>query len=74
MSDDRAAWAVCADMRRRVETDRMPIAIARWLVRSELEAILSREGSDVARDLERAIQMLIDDAVARDRFARDGQP
>lgn len=43
--------------------ERMPVGIARRLVRNELERIEASAGVHVARDVERAIQALIDDAV-----------
>jgi len=57
-----------------VKVDLIPIGVARWLVRAELERITAEHGLNVGRDLERAIQALIDDAVARDRAARAEAP
>jgi hypothetical protein len=43
--------------------DKIPIGVARWLVTHELERIRDEAGPEVSRDIERAIQALIDDAV-----------
>jgi hypothetical protein len=48
----------------------MPIGVARWLVRSEIERISHDDGPAAALDLERAVQQLIDDAIRRDRAER----
>ncbi len=45
----------------------MPIGVARFIVQSELKRILEQAGPNVALDVERAIQALIDDAVEREK-------
>ncbi len=53
-----------------VTDEPLPIGVARAIVRNELKRIYEEAGENVGRDVERAIQALMDDAVERDRSRR----